>query len=235
MANFPLARPHGPLTRVAEGVHCVRGGFAMGPGVMISRTMTVLQAGDGLVILNAVRLSDAGQAELDAMGKVKHLVKLSDSHAIDEPFYADRYAPEVWTLPDAKLQGITATRKLGPDGPVAGGVVVTFAGTRGWREVAYWVPLGGGTLVTCDAVQNCADTDGASFLGRVMMSLMGFKGGVIVPPMWRRMQKVSGVQVREAFACFAGLACANLVTGHGPPLVGGADAAVRAAIARASA
>ena len=31
--------------------------------------------------------------------------------------------------------------------------------------------------MTCDAVQNCVDGDGASLGGRVMNSLMGFKGG----------------------------------------------------------
>lgn len=234
MTNFPAALPHGPLMRVVDGVYAVRGGFPMGPAMTISRTMTVLQASDGLVVLNAVRLSDAGQAELDAIGKIKHLVKLSDSHGLDEPFYAHRYAPEIWASADAKLGTIKATRVLGPDGPVAGGVVVNYPGTRGWREVAYWVPAGGGTLVTCDAVQNCADTEGTTFVGRVMTSLMGFKGGVIVPPMWRRFQKVSGAQVRETVGGLAGLSFANLVTGHGPPLAGGADAIVRAAIDRAS-
>lgn len=196
--------------------------------------MTVLQVPDGLVVLNAVRLTDAAQAELDRMGQVKHLVKLSDSHSIDEPFYQDRYKPEVWALPDAKLEGITASRTLGPEGPVAGGEVVHYPGTHGWREVGYWVPLGGGTLVTCDAIQNHADTEGASFLGRVMTSLMGFKGGVIVPAMWRRFQKLSNAQLRTALAGLAALKCANLVTGHGPPVAGGADALVRAAIERAS-
>jgi hypothetical protein len=234
MSPFPEALPHGPLTSVAEGVWAVRGKYAMGPGVVISRTMTVVRGEDGLVVLNAVRLSDAAQAELDAIGKVKHLVKLSDSHGIDEPFYADRYRPEVWGLPEAKRRGAEKTRTLGPDGPVAGGVVVTYPGVQGWREAAYLVPHGGGTLVTCDAIQNCADTDGASFLGRLLMSLMGFKGGVIVPPMWRKFQKVSGVQVRDALAGLSKLAFANLVTGHGPPVVGGADALVRAAIDRAS-
>ena len=58
-------------------------------------------------------------------------------------------------------------------------------------------PAAGGTLVTCDAVQNQADTEFASFGGKLMMSAMGFKGGVIVPPMWRRFQKLSGDALRQ--------------------------------------
>ena len=92
------------------------------------------------------------------------------------------------------------------------------------------MPNGGGTLVTCDAVQNCADTDRASFAGRIMMSLMGFKGEVVVPPMWRKFQKLSGDALRDAVSPLSELSFENLVTGHGPPIVGGADSLVRNAI-----
>ena len=50
----------------------------MGPGVTIGRAMTVVEAGDGLIVLNAVRLTEPGLAALDALGAVRHLVKLSD-------------------------------------------------------------------------------------------------------------------------------------------------------------
>jgi hypothetical protein len=235
MADFPAALSHGPLTRVADGIFAVRGGFRMGPGVTISRTMTVVDTGSGLVVLNAVRLSDAAQAELDRMGKVTALIKLSDSHGIDEPFYVDRYSPMVWSLPGARLGALAAGKVLAGEGPVAGGAVVDFAGAKGWREAAYFVPFGGGTLVTCDAIQHCVDTEGASFGGRLTSSLMGFKGGVIVPSMWRRFQKVSGPRVRETLFDLTKLAFTNLITGHGPAVAGGADTLVRAAIESASA
>ncbi len=234
MSAFPDPLPHGPLTCVADGVYCVAGSFRMGPGAIIARTMTVLTGDEGLVVLNAVRLSDERQSELDDLGRVRHLIKLSDSHAIDEPFYADRYKPTVWSLPGANMGGLSGDRSLGPDGPVSGGVVVDYGDTAGWREAAYWVPAAGGTLVTCDAIQNCVDL-GVSFLGRVMTSLMGFKGGVVVPPMWRRFQKLKGTALRDTLSGLAGLSFANLVTGHGPPVAGGADTLVRAAIERASA
>jgi hypothetical protein len=234
--DFAPALLHGPITRVADGVHIVRGTFRMGPGVAIGRTMTILEASDGLVVLNAIRLSEAGQAALDALGKVKHLVKLSDSHGVDEPFYAQQHRPEVWTLPNANVgTSVTRTRTLGPDGPIAGGVVIDFPGTSGWSECGYLVPTGGGTLVACDALQNHSDFEGTSFLGRVITPLMGFKGGLIVAPMWRKYQKVAGAQVRKAFEPLRDRPFQNLVTGHGPAVVGDADARTRAAIEAASA
>jgi len=206
----------------------------MGPGMRIGRTMTVVQGPDGLTILNAVRLSAAGEQELDRLGKVKHLVKLSDSHGIDEPYYVDRYKPEAWALPNAKLKGIVATRALGPSSPIVDSVVLRFPGTTGWLECALWVPHGGGTLIACDALQNHADGEGTSFVGRFMTSLLGFKGGVIVAPMWRKYQKVSGAGVRSALAQVAGRDFEVLVTGHGPAVVGRAGEAVRAAIESAA-
>ncbi len=228
---FPPALFHGPITRVVDGVYMVRGGFQLGPGMLISRTMTIVAGDDGLSIFNALRLSEAAEAELEKLGKVKHLVKLSDSHGCDEPYFVDRYKPEVWAMPDAKHhRGVASTRELGPEGPNAGGRVFGFPGTSGWRESGYWIPNGGGTLITCDALQNHADTEHTSFLARLMTPLMGFKGGVIVASMWRKYQKVAGPQVKSAFAEVSTQPFANLITGHGPAVVGDADARVRAAI-----
>lgn len=233
--NFPPATPHDSITRVVDNVYLVRGAYPMGPGIRISRTMTIVQGDDGLVILNPIRLTNEGEAELEKFGKVRHLVKLSDSHDRDEGYYANRYKPEVWAMPNAKLGGLTATRTLGPDVPITGAVVVNYPGTGGWKECGLWIPHGGGTLVTCDALQNHCDTAQTSFMGRLMTSLMGFKGGVIVAPMWRKYQKVSGEAVRRAFNEVTTKAFANLVTGHGPAVVGGADLVSRAAVDRASA
>jgi hypothetical protein len=231
--TFPAALPHGPITQVLPGVFSVRSGFRMGPGVTISRTMTLLQADDGLVVLNAARLSEEGCAELERIGPVKHLIKLSDSHGIDEPYFIARYKPEVWTLEGVKH--IAGTRRLGPDSPLREGRVLALPGANGWRECMYLAPHGGGTLVACDALQNHADLEGVSFVARIITPLMGFKGGLIVAPMWRRLHKLSGAQVSAAFAPALALPFANVITGHGPAICGGADDATRAAVQRASA
>lgn len=195
--------------------------------------MTVIEAGDGLAVLNAARLSEDGHAELERIGPVKHLIKLSDSHGVDEPYFVDRYKPEVWTLDGVK--SIAGTRRLGPDNPLSGGKVIALSGINGWRECMYLAPQGGGTLIACDALQNHADMEGASFVARLITPLMGFKGGLIVAPMWRKYQKVSGLHVAAAFEPALALSFANVVTGHGPALTYDASALVRGAVERASA
>jgi hypothetical protein len=114
-------------------------------------------------------------------------------------------------------------------------VVIDYPGTSGWCERGYLIPHGGGTFIATDALQNHADSEGASMMGRLITGLMGFKGGVIVTPMWRKLQKVQGARVKGAFNPLAAQSFANLVTGHGPAVVGGADTRVRSAIEAASA
>jgi hypothetical protein len=233
MTTFAPAMPHGPITKIADGVHVVRSGFRMGPGVVISRTMTIVETGDGLALLNAARLSDEAHAELERIGPIKHLIKLSDSHGLDEPYFVDRYKPEVWTLEG--VTSIAGTRRLGPDSPMRDGRVLALPGAKGWREVMYWAPNGGGTLIACDALQNHVDLEGTSLMARLVTPLMGFTGGLIVPSMWRKYQKIAGAQVRAAFAPALALSFVNVVTGHGPAITGDADTETRTAVASASA
>jgi len=226
--------PHGPITRICDGVHLVRGTFRMGPGLTISRTMTIVEASDGLVIVNSVRLDAPTEAQLLAMGRVAHVIKLSDAHGLDDPYYVKALGGVLWCLEGAAPHGLEADRVLGAQCPIPGGRVITIAGTR-HPEAALWMPHGGGTLVTCDVVQHHVDTEGASFFARVMTPLLGFKGGVIVPRMWRSVHGLKGEPLARALAEVKGLAFANLVTGHGPAVIGGADAKVREAIEAVSA
>jgi hypothetical protein len=113
--------------------------------------------------------------------------------------------------------------------------VFDYPGASGWAECGVWLPQGGGTLVATDALQNHADQEHSSLLGRIMTPLMGFKGGVIVAPMWRKYQRLSGAQVSQALSRALERRFANLITGHGPAVIGGAEELVRAAITRAAA
>jgi hypothetical protein len=49
-----------------------------------------------------------------------------------------------------------------------------------------------------------------------MTPLLGFKGGVIVPKMWRKYQKLSGEAVRNALRPILEHSFSVLSTGHGP-------------------
>lgn len=56
MADFLPALSHGPITEPLPGIYQVVGSFRFGPGVTITRNMTIVKQGEELVLLNSVRL-----------------------------------------------------------------------------------------------------------------------------------------------------------------------------------
>lgn len=226
--TFAAPTPHGPILPVVDGVRAVRGTFRMGPGLVISRTMTLVDVGaDGVAVINSVRLLPEAEAALGR--RVTDVVKLSDAHGLDDPYYVKTFGAAYWALAGATLKRLPRDRTLGPESPIPGARVLSLPTAAGC-EGALWLPHGGGTVITCDAVQNHVDTDGASWFARVMTPILGFKGGVIVPKMWRKTHRVKVAS--EALAALRAERFENLVTAHGPPVIGGADALVRAAIER---
>src|SRR5437868_15397210 len=90
---FPSAPAHGEINEVLPGLYFVTGGMKM-PGplpVRFSRNMTVVKQGDRVVLVNTVRLGDAGLAAIDKLGKVTDIIRLAGNDGADDPFYADRY------------------------------------------------------------------------------------------------------------------------------------------------
>jgi hypothetical protein len=72
-------------------------------------------------------------------------------------------------------------------------------------------------------------------MARWVTPWMGFHGGVIVAPLWRKTHHLRGAALAKALAGYSERPFETLITAHGPPVQGGAHAAVAAAIARAAA
>src|SRR5678816_253000 len=98
-AHLP-ALPHGDIREVLPGIYFVTGTLAMpGPLPMrFSRNMTIIREGDRLVLVNSIRLGDAGLAALDALGKVTDVIRLAGYHGMDDPFYRERCKAKVWAV-----------------------------------------------------------------------------------------------------------------------------------------
>ena len=90
---FAEAMKHGSIEQVFENIYIVRGtaAFKKPVPVRFSRNMTVIREGNDLTLINSVRLSEQGLTELDALGQVKHVIRLAGFHGMDDPFYKDRY------------------------------------------------------------------------------------------------------------------------------------------------
>jgi hypothetical protein len=229
MSSFPPALPHGPLTEVFPDVFVVTGGFRFAPAISITRNMTIVRQGGELVLINSVRLSPEGEAELDKLGKVAHLFRIGAFHGADDPYYVDRYKPTLWAPPGTRHGGGLTTRKelVAAVAPLPGMRVFSFDQAK-VPEVGVLLERDGGILVNCDAYQNWTSFEGCSLLGGLVGRFMGFGPAVIGGP-WVKSQ---GPGVRGDFERLVELPFQHLLSGHGMPLRDTAKEGLRRAIAK---
>lgn len=164
MFEYSPAWPHGSIEAAFPEVFFVVGTNKTrhaGVEIQTSRTMVVVRQGDGLTLVNTVRLDEAGLRALEALGEVRDVVRLGAFHGRDDPFYRDRYGATLWALPAAaQADGRGADRALvsGGESPLLDSEVFVFASAK-HPEAAVWLRREGGILITCDAVQNWTSID----------------------------------------------------------------------------
>lgn len=236
----PPAHAHGELRELFPGIHFVTGTVAMGPGIRFSRNMTVVREGNALVLVNSVRLDDAGLKQLDALGDVTHVIRLAGFHGADDPFYKERYGAKVLAIKGQRYTtgfssdgqepyfeadaGIDATTPL----PIGDASIYTFGSTP--PEALLVLAREGGIVVAGDCLQHWHTTDPYfSFFGGLMMRMMGFIKPHNVGPAWLKEAKPSADDLRGVLE----LEFEHVLPAHGAPVVGGAKPAYRAAVERA--
>jgi hypothetical protein len=240
----PPAPRHGALTEVLPDLFVVSGGMKMPTAlpVRFSRNMQVVREGERLVLVNTVRLDDAGLAELDKLGKVTDVIRVAGNHGSDDPFYAERYGAKVWVVkgqrytagfntnrPDTYFtphHEMDATTTL----PLANAKVYVLDGkpTEGLLHLA----VHAGVVISGDSMQNWAATDEYfNGVAKVMMKLGGFIKPHNVGPAWLKQTKPPKEQLRGILD----LEFANVLPAHGTPVIGDARERYRAALERVSA
>lgn len=233
MSEHPRALPHGEIQEIAAGVHWVQGTAVMGPGVRISRNMTIVVSDGTLTLINAVRLDDAGEKRLTQLGHVKHVVKLGWFHGMDDPYYLERFGAAYWALPNgAREKDPKPTETLAPDHlPIPDAELFAFKDTV-HPEGAILVKRAGAILITCDSAQNWPDTSGCSLPAKIVTHLMGFtKRPAQIGPPWRKGMTPKGGSLKADFLRMADLEFEMLIASHGGPLQSGARQALAATIA----
>jgi len=204
-----------------------------------SRNMTVLREDDRLVIVNSVRLDEAGLDALDELGRVTDVIRLAGFHGSDDAFYKERYGAKVWAIrgqrytagfdgkaepyfePDAEID---ANTKL----PIAGASIYCFGSQP--PEGLLVLEREGGVIVSGDCLQHWHAADPYfSWLGGVMMKMMGFIKPHNIGPGWLKQAKPPPEELRGVLD----LSFEHVLPAHGSAVVGGAKAAYRPAIERA--
>lgn len=225
MPDFRPATAHGELTEVFADVFFVQGTLRIGPGVTIGRNMTVVRQGAELVVVNPVRLSPEGEAALEKLGKVAHVLRIAAFHGADDPYFVHRFGATLWAPPGTKVRGRLPTRDLVPgSSPIDGATI--FAFEKGAHpEVA--VVLANGAIVAGDSYQNWTTFAGCSLLGKWAGRALGLGPTVIGGPWTRAM----GQAVRADFDRLRALPFAHLLPSHGDPIQNEAKPGLAHAIA----
>ena len=232
--RYPPAQPHGALEELFEDVFRVHGSMRMAPGMRIDRNMLVLRQDGELTVIGPVRLDASGEAALDALGRVRHVLRLGNFHGVDDAYYVDHYGAEFWCQPNSLAYPEPLPSQLMTEQsmlPVDGAELFLFRDTR-HPEGAVLLPRHG-LLITCDALQHWSDREGCSLLARLVMPVLGFRRGSIVGPPWRKRMTPPGGSLQADFERLLNLEFAHQIGAHGGLCRGNARELARAAVARA--
>ena len=235
MKNQPPIYPHGKVEEIADGLFMLRGSIRMNPLVRITRNMGIIRSGDELTLINPIRANAKVEAQLDKLGKIKHIMRLGFFHGVDDPYYVEKYGAQMWAQPggtiykepkiDKELDSIAPL-------PFENGEIFEFAGTK-QPECALLIKRGTGVLFTCDAIQNYGDYSYNNLAAKLLMPFIGFPRTTLIGPIWLKYQTPEGESLETEFRRLLELRFDRLLSAHGTLLETGAHAAVERAINKA--
>jgi hypothetical protein len=187
-----------------------------------------------LTLINPVRLSDAALSQLDALGNVRHVLRLGDFHGLDDLFYVDRYQAEFW------CQSQPETYKV----PMANHVI-NAAASPPMPDAQFFVYEAAKypeaclllknlkLLIATDSIQYWADWSYTTFLSRCVLRMMGFKLTLLIGGPWLKLVTPEGGSLVSDFERLLRLDFEHVVGAHGQLLHDAAKPMLEAAIAKA--
>ena len=239
---FPAAMPHGALSEVLPDLFFVTGSVAM-PGALpmrFSRNMTVLREGGRLVLINSVRLDEAGLAALEALGSISDVLRIAGFHGADDAFYKQRYGAKVWAIKGQRYTAgfaqnaapyfeADAEIDAGTSLPIAHASVYVFQCEP--SEALLVLARNGGVVVSGDALQHWSRVDPYfNWLGGFVLKRLGFIRAHNVGPAWLKQARPSASELRGVLD----LEFEHVLPAHGSPVLGGAKESYRPALERAA-
>lgn len=231
--EFPKVEPHGPLQQIMDNVWYLTGSVVLKPLVRLSRNMVIIRHQDELTLINSIRLNEAGEQTLEALGKVTHIMKIG-GHGMDDAYYLDRYQAKHWIIDP------NSTDSQNDDiGQLVEGVDLPFPDARLFEfkdtikpETALLIERNGGLLITCDSVQHWVPNDFMSLGAKVITRLMGFQKPAQIAPLWKKVQTAPNTSLRSDFDRLAALPFERIIGGHGGLLESNGAALLKTSIQR---
>lgn len=231
----PPAYPHDSIEEIISDVFMVRGTIKMNALMRITRNMAVIRHEGKLTLVNPIRLNDAGEAQLRALGEVTQILRLGPMHGVDDPYYIDRFNAKLWAQGES-----AAYPEPKPDRIVSAGSILPFPDARlfcfeGMNQLESALLIGreGGLLLTCDSIQHYGDYRHNNWIARTLMPFIGFPRTTIVGPIWLKIMTPEGGSLESEFRRLLELEFQHLFSAHGSFLQDSAHASIEAAVDRA--
>ena len=232
--SYPNALPHDPPEEIAEDLFVVHGCVRPSPVARFTRNMAVVRNQGQLTLINPVRMDDAGLLSLEALGEVKHVLRLGPMHGMDDAFYVDRYDAEFWSF-----EGGTTYTTPNIKHALAEGSALPFPNARLFAFSYMTEPEGvillersPGVLLTCDAIQSYATPPHkphTNWLTRLILPLRGFPDETLIGPMWMKLLVEDQNGMKAEFERLLKYDFDQLLSAHGTFVTQGAHAAVERA------
>lgn len=230
--QYPLGLPHEPIRQIEQDLFYAPGTIDVAPMMRVSRNMVIVRHGGELTLMNPIRLSPQGETDLEALGTVRHAVRLGFFHGVDDAYTVARFGAEFWSQAlSTHHEEPAADHELAEGGPlpIPGAELVEFRETKK-PECVLLLNRGDGILLTCDSFQHYGTWERNSLVAKLSMPLMGFRKTLLIGPLWLKYMTKEGGSLRPDFERIAALRFDALLAAHGTPMMTGAHAAARAAI-----
>ena len=224
---------HGELQEIFDNIYLVTGAMNIKGRLPLcfSRNMTVIREGNHLTLINSVRLNEAGLANLESLGSIKHVIRLAGFHGMDDPFYKERYGARIWSVNALYFKGVNfnieiedgyfrADENIGESTilPVKDAKPVCI-NTSNPKELLIRLEREGGILISGDSLQNWAEPDQYFNLpAKLMMRVMGFIKPCNIGPAWYKYSQPDSAELKK----ICDLKFEHLIPAHGSPVIGNA-------------
>ena len=224
--------PHDDVRELAPDVWEVTGALPF----PLKRNMTVARLADGTLLLHSViAMSEAGMAQLDALGKPSIMIVPHGGHRLDAPFYKARY-PELRVVcpaaARAKIEEVIKVDATSEEALPALGVRLHVIDGFKHGELAYELDTAGGKLLIVSDVLANADSPPGVGGWFVVKVLGGVKGRLGVPRIMRMSALKDKKAARASLEKLAALTGVNVLTiSHGKALTERCDEALKEAAA----
>ena len=216
MNKYAAVMDQDELVEIFRDVYLLRGSIRIGPFLRMNRNMVIVRQGSELTIINAVRLNEHNHEKLNALGTVKHIIRLGDFHGLDDQYYLDTYQADFWSQKQHQTYAELIPNQIietSVQPPLVRSQFFVFQSAK-FPEAALLLK-DQQLLITTDSVQYWDDWKHTSLISQWILSLMGIRLGLFIGGPWLKRVSLKKGSLKHDFEQLLDLDFQHLVAAHG--------------------